>query len=93
MAGELRTGLATALELIKGLWDGPYWWLVPALVVLLPTALVFVVIQGMPLVAPFVYTLFEPRSRRASLRLILARAAHGPEGALRPRPGRTARAA
>jgi len=58
MAGKLRTGLSTSIELIKGLWDGPYWWLVPALLILLPTALVFVVIQGMPLVAPFVYTLF-----------------------------------
>jgi len=58
MAGKLRTGLATAGELIRGLWNGPYWWLVPALAVLLPAALIFVVLQGMPLVAPFVYTLF-----------------------------------
>jgi Family of unknown function (DUF5989) len=58
MAGKLRTGLATSMELIKGLWDGPYWWLVPVTLVLLPAALLFVVIQGMPLVAPFVYTLF-----------------------------------
>ena len=58
MAGKLRTGLATAGELIRGVWHGPYWWLVPAVLVLLPAALVFVAIQSMPLVAPFVYTLF-----------------------------------
>lgn len=58
MTRKLRTGLATAGELIRGLWNGPYWWLVPAMLVLLPAALVFVAIQGMPLVAPFVYTLF-----------------------------------
>ena len=58
MTGKLRTGLSTTKELIKGLWDGPHWWLVPVVLVLLPAALVFVVIQGMPLVAPFVYTLF-----------------------------------
>lgn len=41
-----------------GVWRGPYWWLVPILVLLLPAAIVFVVLQAAPVVAPFVYTVF-----------------------------------
>jgi hypothetical protein len=52
------TRLATAWELIAAMWNGPYWWLVPALFVLLPAAAVFVFLQAVPIVAPFVYTLF-----------------------------------
>jgi len=58
MFRKLRSGFATTGELIRGLWNGPYWWLVPALLMLLPAALLLLITQGMPLVAPFVYTLF-----------------------------------
>jgi hypothetical protein len=55
---RVRVGFSTAAELLKALWKGPYWWLVPVVVVLLPAALLFVVLQAVPIVAPFVYTLF-----------------------------------
>ncbi len=50
--------LSTAAELIAAVWKGPYWWLVPVLCVLLPAAAVFVFLQAVPIVAPFVYTVF-----------------------------------
>jgi len=53
-----RTGLATSAELLLALWRGPYWWLVPLVVLLLPAAMLFVLLQVAPLVAPFVYTVF-----------------------------------
>lgn len=53
-----RTRFRTALELITAMWDGPYWWLVPVVLLLLPAALVFIFLQAAPLVAPFVYTVF-----------------------------------
>jgi hypothetical protein len=37
---------------------GRYWWLVPIVLFLLPIALLFVLLQTVPLVAPFVYTVF-----------------------------------
>jgi len=55
---RIRVGFNTAFELLRALWKGPYWWLVPVVVVLLPAALLFVVLQAVPVVAPFVYTLF-----------------------------------
>ena len=55
---RVRGGASTVFELIDALWRGPYWWLVPVLIVLLPAALVFVVLQAVPIAAPFVYTLF-----------------------------------
>ena len=55
---RVRGGASTAAELIGALWRGPYWWLVPVLMVLLPAAMVFVVLQAVPIAAPFVYTLF-----------------------------------
>ena len=55
---RIRSGVSTARELIVGLWRGPYWWLVPVLLLLLPAAIVFVVLQAAPVVAPFVYTVF-----------------------------------
>ena len=58
MASRLRTGASTVAELLRGIWSGPYWWLVPVVLILLPAAIVLVVLQSMPLVAPFVYTLF-----------------------------------
>ncbi len=55
---KLKTGFGTAVELLRALWRGPYWWLVPILVFLLPLACVFVLLQAVPIVAPFVYTAF-----------------------------------
>lgn len=54
----IKAGFGTSAELIKGLWRGPYWWLVPIAALLLPAAILFVFLQAVPLVAPFVYTVF-----------------------------------
>jgi hypothetical protein len=54
--GSIASGFATAVELVKALWSGPYWWLVPVAALLLPAAILFVFLQAVPLVAPFVYT-------------------------------------
>lgn len=53
-----RARLRTAGELIAYLWDGPYWWLVPVVLLLSPFALLFLLLQAAPVVAPFVYTVF-----------------------------------
>ncbi|MEM7516123.1 MAG: DUF5989 family protein [Planctomycetota bacterium] len=58
LIAHLRTALSTSRELIRALWHGPFWWLVPAVLLLLPAAAVFVFLQTVPLVAPFVYTVF-----------------------------------
>ena len=55
---KIRSGIATAWELLVALWKGPYWWLAPVIVLLLPAAIVFVILQAAPIVAPFVYTVF-----------------------------------
>jgi len=55
---SIKTGSSTALELIRGLWQGPYWWMVPIVLLLLPAAVFFVFLQAVPFVAPFVYTVF-----------------------------------
>jgi hypothetical protein len=51
-------GLSTTLELLRALWRGPHWWLVPVVLLLLPAAAVLVLLQAAPLVAPFVYSVF-----------------------------------
>lgn len=53
-----KTRMSTGMELLGSLWRGPYWWLVPVVVLLLPAALLFIFLQAAPLVAPFVYTVF-----------------------------------
>ena len=58
LAASTRTRFSTAIELVKALWRGPYWWLVPVVALLLPIAVVFIFLQAAPLVAPFVYTVF-----------------------------------
>jgi hypothetical protein len=58
LLNRVRGGASTAAELVGALWRGPHWWLVPVLMVLLPAALVFIVLQAVPIAAPFVYTLF-----------------------------------
>ena len=55
---RLRVVASTSAELLRGLWRGPYWWLIPMVLFLLPLGLVFMVLQAFPVVAPFVYTLF-----------------------------------
>ena len=55
---RIGSALNTVRELIGAMWRGPNWWLVPLILFLLPAALVFVVLQAVPLAAPFVYTLF-----------------------------------
>jgi len=55
---RVRLGFSTVGELLRSMWQGPYWWLVPAVIVLLPAAVVFVLLQVVPIAAPFVYTLF-----------------------------------
>ncbi len=58
MISAIRAGFGTSTELIRGLWRGPYWWLVPVAALLLPAAILFIFLQAVPLVAPFVYTVF-----------------------------------
>ena len=55
---NLGGGLTTSVELVRSMWHGPFWWLVPVVLVLLPAALVFAFLQAVPLVAPFVYIVF-----------------------------------
>ena len=55
---SMKLGTSTAAELIRGLWQGPFWWLVPVILLLLPAAILFVFLQAVPFVAPFVYTVF-----------------------------------
>lgn len=45
-------------ELFGGFGRGRYWWLIPALLLLLPLLLLVLWLQSTPAVAPFVYTLF-----------------------------------
>lgn len=55
---KLGVGLSTVKELIAGLWSGPFWWLVPILLLLLPLSILFLVLKAAPVLAPFVYTAF-----------------------------------
>jgi hypothetical protein len=55
---NVKEGSKTVVELIQSMWRGRYWWLVPVVLILLPSALIFVFLQAVPLVAPFVYTMF-----------------------------------
>lgn len=58
LLASIKSGSATSIELVRSLWAGPLWFLVPLIVLLLPAALVFVFLQAVPVVAPFVYTVF-----------------------------------
>jgi len=55
---SFKTGYSTAVELVRGLYNGPYWWLAPVVLLLLPAAVIFIFLQAVPYVAPFVYTIF-----------------------------------
>jgi hypothetical protein len=52
------SGASTLVELFGAVAGGRLWWLAPLLALLIPIALVLVFLQAVPLVAPFVYTLF-----------------------------------
>ena len=53
-----RTWFATACELVAAFWNGPYWWMVPMVIMLLIASVVFIALQAAPLIAPFVYSIF-----------------------------------
>ncbi len=55
---RIGIGLGTAQELVVAMWRGPFWWMVPVLAILLPVALLLILLQITPAVAPFVYTVF-----------------------------------
>jgi hypothetical protein len=55
---RICTAFSTVAELMGGLWRGPYWWLVPLVLLILPSALILVFVQAYPVIAPFVYALF-----------------------------------
>jgi hypothetical protein len=55
---NLTTGFSTIAELLRGIWQGPFWWTAPLALLLLPAALLLVFIQMVPVVTPFVYSLF-----------------------------------
>ena len=55
---SLSTRFSTAVELVRAMWNGPFWWLVPVVVLLLPAAGVIIYLHFVPWVAPFVYTVF-----------------------------------
>ena len=55
---NIGMGFTTAADLVRGLYRGPYWWLAPVVLLLLPAAVIFIFLQAVPLVAPFVYTIF-----------------------------------
>lgn len=55
---RIKGACSTFADLIGGLWRGPYWWMVPLMFIFLPAALLFIFLQAVPGVAPFVYTLF-----------------------------------
>lgn len=52
----LRFGIAA--ELVRVLWRGGRWWLLPMLVVLGVAGLLLAAVQAVEYVAPFVYTVF-----------------------------------
>ena len=58
MVSRLGRTIRTLGELFRAIWSGPYWWLVLPVAFLVPIALVLLVLQAVPLVAPFVYTVF-----------------------------------
>jgi hypothetical protein len=55
---RIRNGAGTAVELLRSMWHGRFWWLVPLIVFLLPVAVLFLFLQAVPLMAPFVYAVF-----------------------------------
>ena len=54
---KLVWGVRTAGELIVSIWRGPHWWLVPVVLLLLPVAVLLVLVETVPIVGSFVYTI------------------------------------
>ncbi len=54
----MKIRFATAGELIRTMWNGPFWWLLPFCFVLLLLSGLFVIGHLFPSAAPFVYLLF-----------------------------------
>jgi len=50
--------ISTLYELLHGLHKRGHWWLIPLIIIMLPLSLFFILVQAIPIVAPFVYTLF-----------------------------------
>ena len=55
---KVASGASTVKELLARVWQGPHWWLVPVILILLPLSIVLVLLNTVPVVAPFVYTIF-----------------------------------
>jgi hypothetical protein len=58
LLGRVGDRTRTVVEFLAAVWRGPNWWLVPVMIFLLPLAVIFMLLQAMPLVAPFVYVVF-----------------------------------
>ena len=56
-AKNVATGLGTARELLRFLWQQKRWWMIPFVVTLLLVA-VLLLVGSTTGVAPFIYTLF-----------------------------------
>ncbi len=54
---KLGLGTRTAWELVVSIWRGPNWWLVPVVLLLLPVAVILVLVETVPIVGSFVYTI------------------------------------
>ncbi len=39
------------------IWRGPHWWVVPVVLLLLPVAVILVLVETVPIVGSFVYTI------------------------------------
>ncbi|MGI9227853.1 MAG: DUF5989 family protein [Gammaproteobacteria bacterium] len=50
--------ITTLSQLLRGLHKSGHWWLIPLIILMLPLSLFFILVQAVPIVAPFVYTLF-----------------------------------
>ena len=47
----------TGTELIVAFWNGPFWWMVPMVLMLLIASVVFIALKAAPMIAPFVYSI------------------------------------
>lgn len=54
---KLAWGARTAGELVVSIWRGPHWWVVPVVLMLLPVAVILVLVETVPIVGSFIYTI------------------------------------
>ena len=54
---KLAWGVRTAGELVVSIWRGPHWWVVPVVLLLLPVAVILVLVETVPIVGSFIYTI------------------------------------